>query len=179
MARAIELAQHSRYISKPNPRVGCVIVRDDSIIAEGWTQRAGGNHAEIEALEQLGHDATGATLYVTLEPCCHTGRTGPCTDALIKSGVSHVVAAMSDPNQKVAGKGFHKLEEAGIAVTHGMLESEAVGLNPGFIQRMRTGKPRVVVKVGATMDGSIADYAGTSQWITGHRGPPTGASAAR
>ena len=167
MAEAIELAGNSYYISKPNPRVGCVLVRDGQVVARGWTQHAGGNHAEIEALQRINHQAKNCVAYVTLEPCCHTGRTGPCTEALIRSGVRHVVAASEDPNPLVAGKGLNILRQAGITVESGILEKEAWKLNPGFLKRMTTGLPRVTLKLASTLDGRTADHQGKSQWITG------------
>ncbi len=166
MGRALELARNSLYLSDPNPRVGCVIVRDGSIVAEGWTQAAGSAHAEIHALEQLGRAAQGADVYVTLEPCSHTGRTGPCAEALIDAGVRRVFAAMVDPNPLVAGEGVKRLRQAGIEVHVGLGEEEAATLNPGFLRRMRGGLPWVRVKLGASVDGRTADAGGTSRWIT-------------
>lgn len=166
MGRALELARNSLYLSDPNPRVGCVIVRDGSIVAEGWTQAAGSAHAEIHALERLGGEARGADVYVTLEPCSHTGRTGPCADALIAAGVRRVFAAMVDPNPLVAGEGVERLRQAGIEVHVGLGEEEAATLNPGFLRRMRGGLPWVRVKLGASVDGRTADARGASRWIT-------------
>ena len=175
MARALQLAQRGLYTTTPNPRVGCVLVRDGAIIGEGWHERAGEPHAEVNALRQVGAGntaiaamaATGATAYVTLEPCSHHGRTPPCADALIKAGVSRVVAAMQDPNPLVAGQGLQRLREAGIAVAHGLLESEARELNIGFVSRMTRGKPWLRLKVAASLDGKTALANGVSQWITG------------
>ncbi|MDG2412874.1 MAG: bifunctional diaminohydroxyphosphoribosylaminopyrimidine deaminase/5-amino-6-(5-phosphoribosylamino)uracil reductase RibD, partial [Halioglobus sp.] len=132
MARALQLARRGRYSCMPNPHVGCVLARDGEVIGEGHTRPAGGNHAEIEALQAAGN-AQGATAYVTLEPCSHQGKTGPCADALIKAGVVRVVASMTDPNPEVAGQGLARLRAAGIAVECGVLEKEARALNPGFI----------------------------------------------
>ncbi|MDO9371607.1 MAG: bifunctional diaminohydroxyphosphoribosylaminopyrimidine deaminase/5-amino-6-(5-phosphoribosylamino)uracil reductase RibD [Gammaproteobacteria bacterium] len=167
MAHALQLAAHGLYTAHPNPRVGCVIVRDGEIVGAGWHQRSGEAHAEIHALQQAGARARGATAYVTLEPCCHHGRTPPCTDALIQAGVARVVAAMRDPNPKVAGAGLKQLETAGIAVETGVLQTEAERLNPGFIMRMRAGRPFVRCKLAMTLDGRTAAADGASQWITG------------
>ncbi|PZQ38896.1 MAG: bifunctional diaminohydroxyphosphoribosylaminopyrimidine deaminase/5-amino-6-(5-phosphoribosylamino)uracil reductase RibD, partial [Ectopseudomonas oleovorans] len=135
MARALRLARKGLYSTHPNPRVGCVIVRDGEIVGEGWHARAGEPHAEVHALRQAGDKARGATAYVTLEPCSHHGRTPPCADALVAAGVSRVVAAMQDPNPQVAGSGLLRLAQAGIEVASGVLESEARALNAGFIKR--------------------------------------------
>ncbi len=166
MARALQLARRGQYSAMPNPHVGCVLVRDGHVIGEGYTQPAGGNHAEIEALQAAG-DAGGAVAYVTLEPCSHHGRTGPCADALIAAGVKRVVAAMPDPNPRVAGEGLEKLRAAGIAVHCGLLETEARQLNPGFIARMTRGRGRVRAKLAMSLDGRTAMASGESQWITG------------
>lgn len=166
MARALQLARQGLYSTRPNPAVGCVLLRDGSIVAEGFTQPAGGNHAEIEALAQLA-DASGCTVYVTLEPCSHQGRTGPCVQALIDAGVHRVVMAMRDPNPEVSGRGMERLRAAGIAVTEGVLSTEAEAINPGFFKRMRRGLPRVRVKLAASLDGRTAMASGESQWITG------------
>jgi len=165
MARALQLARRGRYIARPNPHVGCVLVRDGEIIGEGFTQRAGGNHAEIEALNAAG-DASGATAYVTLEPCSHTGKTGPCADALVAAGVKRVVAAMQDPNPQVAGRGLEKLREAGVEVDCGLLEVEARAVIPGFVARMERGRGRVRAKLAMSLDGRTAMASGESQWIT-------------
>lgn len=167
MARALQLAARGLYTAHPNPRVGCVIVRDNEIVGAGWHQRTGEAHAEIHALEQAGERARGATAYVTLEPCCHRGRTPPCTDALIQAGVARVVAAMRDPNPKVAGAGLQQLAQAGIAVESGLLQTEAERLNPGFIMRMRAQRPFIRVKLAMTLDGRTAAADGASKWITG------------
>lgn len=166
MARALELARRGRFTTTPNPNVGCVIVRDGEIVGEGWHQRAGEPHAEVHALRMAGDKARGATAYVTLEPCSHHGRTPPCCDALIAAGVSRVVAAMQDPNPQVAGRGLHRLQQAGIAVSHGLMMSEAEALNRGFLKRMRTGFPWIQLKLGASLDGRTAMASGESQWIT-------------
>jgi len=166
MARALQLARRGQYCAMPNPHVGCVLVRDGHVLGEGFTQPAGGNHAEIEALRAAG-DATGATAYVTLEPCSHQGKTGPCADALIVAGVSRVVAAMADPNPMVAGQGLEKLRDAGIAVECGLLEAEARRVIPGFIARMSRGRGRVRAKLAMSLDGRTAMASGESQWITG------------
>ena len=167
MARALQLAARGLYTAHPNPRVGCVLVRDGNIVGEGWHQRAGEPHAEIHALQQAGAGARGATAYVTLEPCCHHGRTPPCTDALIQAGIARVIVAMIDPNPRIAGLGLEQLKRAGIQVETGVLESEAEKLNPGFIMRMRKQRPYVRCKLAMTLDGRTATATGESQWITG------------
>ena len=167
MARALELARQGLYSTHPNPRVGCVIVRDGQIIGEGWHVRAGEPHAEVHALRQAGERARGATAYVTLEPCSHFGRTPPCAEALVKAGVARVVAAMQDPNPQVAGRGLERLRSVGIEVSSGVLEAEARELNVGFIKRMETGFPYVRVKLAMSLDGRTAMASGESQWITG------------
>jgi diaminohydroxyphosphoribosylaminopyrimidine deaminase/5-amino-6-(5-phosphoribosylamino)uracil reductase len=170
MALALEWAAKGIYITAPNPRIGCVIVRDGVVIGAGHTQRAGGPHAEIEAMRDArarGHDVRGATAYVTLEPCSHHGRTPPCSNALIEAGLGRVVAAMVDPNPLVAGRGLAQLEAAGIAVSSGILAEEASELNIGFFSRMRRGLPWVRLKVAASLDGVTALDSGESQWITG------------
>lgn len=166
MARALQLAQRAMNITTPNPRVGCVLVREGKIIGEGHTQPAGGNHAEIEALHAAQHDAAGATAYVTLEPCSHQGRTPPCADALIRAQVSRVVAAMQDPNPHVAGQGFARLQASGIATQCGLLEAEAREINIGFVARMTRGRPWLRLKMAASLDGKTALNNGESQWIT-------------
>ncbi|WP_194761552.1 bifunctional diaminohydroxyphosphoribosylaminopyrimidine deaminase/5-amino-6-(5-phosphoribosylamino)uracil reductase RibD [Pantoea ananatis] len=166
MARALELARRGRFTTTPNPNVGCVIVRDGQIVGEGWHQRAGEPHAEVHALRMAGDRARGATAYVTLEPCSHHGRTPPCCDALIAAGVTRVVAAMQDPNPQVAGRGLHRLHQAGIEVSHGLMMQEAEALNRGFLKRMRTGFPWIQLKLGASLDGRTAMASGESQWIT-------------
>jgi diaminohydroxyphosphoribosylaminopyrimidine deaminase / 5-amino-6-(5-phosphoribosylamino)uracil reductase len=167
MSRALELAAKGRYTASPNPTVGCVLVRDASAIGEGYTRPAGGNHAEIEALGDLSKAATsGATAYVTLEPCSHTGKTGPCVDALINAEISRVVIACEDPNPKVAGQGIKLLEQAGIEVACGLFEDQAREINRGFIKRHEHGTPWVLVKMAASLDGRTAMASGQSQWIT-------------
>lgn len=167
MARALELAARGLFTTTPNPRVGCVIVRDDQVVGEGWHVRAGEPHAEVHALAMAGEAARGATAYVTLEPCSHHGRTPPCADALVKAGVKRVVAAMSDPNPLVAGRGLQRLRDAGIDTLAGVQEAEARELNIGFISRMTRGRPWLRLKVAATLDGKTALENGVSQWITG------------
>ncbi|MES2585517.1 MAG: bifunctional diaminohydroxyphosphoribosylaminopyrimidine deaminase/5-amino-6-(5-phosphoribosylamino)uracil reductase RibD [Pseudomonadota bacterium] len=170
MSQALAEAQHSLYLSNPNPRVGCVIVKDGEVIGRGHTQKVGGPHAEVQALADArshGFDPAGSTVYVTLEPCNHTGRTPPCVDALIAAKPALVIAAMSDPNPLVGGKGFERLKAAGIHVRCGLLESEAQALNRGFISRMTRGLPWVRLKVAASLDGKTALPNGQSQWITG------------
>ncbi|WP_177412189.1 bifunctional diaminohydroxyphosphoribosylaminopyrimidine deaminase/5-amino-6-(5-phosphoribosylamino)uracil reductase RibD [Pseudomonas cavernae] len=167
MSRALELARQGLYSTHPNPRVGCVIVRDGQIVGEGWHVRAGEPHAEVHALRQAGERARGATAYVTLEPCSHHGLTPPCAEALVQAGVARVVAAMQDPNPQVAGRGLLRLAAAGIAVHSGVLEGEARALNPGFIKRMEQGLPFVRVKLAMSLDGRTAMASGESQWITG------------
>lgn len=167
MARALQLARRGLYTTDPNPRVGCVVVKDGKIVGEGWHERAGEAHAEINALNQAGTNNThSAGVYLTLEPCCHHGRTPPCTEALIKAGVKRVVAAMRDPNPQVAGKGFKEIEGRGIQVSVGLMEAEAEALNPGFISRMRRGRPYVRVKLAASLDGRTGMANGDSKWIT-------------
>lgn len=167
MARALELASRGRYSTHPNPRVGCVIVRDGQIVGEGWHQRAGEAHAEVLALAAAGQQARGATAYVTLEPCCHHGRTPPCTDALVAAGVARVVAAMQDPNPRVDGGGLQRLRAAGIETGPGVMQAEAQALNRGFVSRMTRGRPWVRVKLAMSLDGRIAAANGESRWITG------------
>ena len=167
MARALKLAQKGLYTTDPNPRVGCVVVRDEQIVGEGYHLRAGEPHAEIHALNAAGEQAQGATAYVTLEPCSHTGRTGPCAQALTLAKVARVVVAMVDPNPRVSGSGIRLLEEAGIEVAVGLLESEARALNPGFIARMTLQRPFVRLKMAMSLDGRTAMGSGESQWITG------------
>lgn len=167
MARAIQLAGRGLYTTGTNPRVGCVLARDGEIVGEGWHVRAGEGHAEVNALHQAGALARGATAYVTLEPCSHFGKTPPCADALIKAGVSRVVAAMQDPNPQVAGTGLQRLRDAGIEVRCGVLEAEARQLNPGFIKRMQQSVPWVRLKLAMSLDGRTAMASGESQWITG------------
>ncbi|WP_340331307.1 bifunctional diaminohydroxyphosphoribosylaminopyrimidine deaminase/5-amino-6-(5-phosphoribosylamino)uracil reductase RibD [Vreelandella gomseomensis] len=167
MAQALALAARGLYTTDPNPRVGCVIVRDGEVVGEGFHRRAGEAHAEIHALAAAGDRARGATVYVTLEPCSHTGRTGPCAEALQAAGVARVVVAMVDPNPLVAGRGIRLLEEAGIEVAVGLLADDAQALNPGFIARMAAGRPFVRLKMAMSLDGRTAMGSGESQWITG------------
>jgi len=170
MALALQQAELGLYTTTPNPRVGCVIVSQGRIIGAGYTQPPGGNHAEIQALQDAaarGHDVRGATAYVTLEPCSHFGRTPPCADALIKAGVGTVVAAMTDPNPLVAGQGMARLQAAGISVRTGILSEQAQEMNIGFFKRMRQGTPWVRLKTAASLDGKTALHNGKSQWITG------------
>jgi diaminohydroxyphosphoribosylaminopyrimidine deaminase/5-amino-6-(5-phosphoribosylamino)uracil reductase len=167
MARALQLAAQGLYTTTPNPRVGCVIVKDKRVVGEGWHQRAGTPHAEIHALKAAGDAARGATVYVTLEPCSHHGKTPPCAEALIQAGVTRVVAAMLDPNPLVAGGGIDMLTLAGIQAEVGLMEDEARTLNPGFISRMTRQRPWVRLKTASTLDGKTALASGQSQWITG------------
>ncbi|WP_095109668.1 bifunctional diaminohydroxyphosphoribosylaminopyrimidine deaminase/5-amino-6-(5-phosphoribosylamino)uracil reductase RibD [Pseudomonas sp. Irchel 3E20] len=167
MARALELARKGLYTTHPNPRVGCVIVRDGEVVGEGWHVRTGEPHAEVHALRAAGAKARDATAYVTLEPCSHHGHTPPCADALVTAGVARVVAAMQDPNPEVAGRGLQRLAQAGIAVHSGVLEGEARALNRGFLKRMEHGLPFVRVKLAMSLDGRTAMESGESQWITG------------
>ena len=167
MARALQLAERGLFTTSPNPRVGCVIVRDGTVAGEGWHERAGTPHAEVHALQQAGQAAHGATVYVTLEPCSHHGRTPPCADALVKAGVARVVAAMRDPNPLVAGGGIDMLTLAGIQADVGLMETEARALNPGFVSRMTRNRPWVRLKTASTLDGKTALENGVSQWITG------------
>ena len=167
MRQALELAERGLYSTTPNPRVGCVIVMDGAIVASGWHEKAGLPHAEALALKAAGERASGATLYLNLEPCSHHGRTPPCADAIVASGIKRVVAAMQDPNPKVAGAGFAKLRAAGIEVEHGLMEDEARELNIGFVARMTRGRPWVRMKIAASLDGRTALANGKSQWITG------------
>lgn len=167
MARALQLARHGLWTARPNPRVGCVIVRDGENVGEGWHVRAGEAHAEVNALNAAGEAAAGATAYVTLEPCSHHGRTPPCVDALIAAGVSRVVVAAADPNPAVSGRGLARLREAGIQVTEGVAEGNAVALNAGFMRRMTDGRPWVRAKLAASLDGRTAMASGESRWITG------------
>lgn len=166
MARALQLAERGLYSTSPNPRVGCVLVKDGKLVGEGWHERAGEPHAEIHALRAAGFAAKGATAYVTLEPCSHFGRTPPCADALIAAGVQRVVVAMQDPNPQVSGRGNAKLRAAGIAVECGLMAADAQALNAGFITRMSRGTPRVRSKIGMSLDGRTALANGASKWIT-------------
>lgn len=167
MSHALRLAERGFYTTRPNPRVGCVIVKDNQLIAEGWHYRAGEAHAEVNALQQAGDKARNATAYVTLEPCSHTGKTGPCANALITAGISRVVYAMQDPNPLVSGRGLQILRDAGIEVAGPVLESSARELNPGFIKRMEKKLPYVRCKLAMSLDGRTAMADGKSRWITG------------
>ena len=169
MQQALSLAKKALFISNPNPRVGCVLVKENQIIGEGYTQVAGSHHAEIMAIldaKAKGHDVKDSTAYVTLEPCCHHGKTPPCTQSLIENGIKQVIAAMTDPNPQVAGQGLETLRNAGIEVRCGLLEVQARELNPGFIRRMTLGLPWVRMKIAASLDGTTALSNGVSQWIT-------------
>lgn len=167
MALALRLAERGLYTTSPNPRVGCVLVKDGKVAGEGWHERAGEPHAEVNALRAAGKRALGATAYVTLEPCSHHGRTPPCADALIAAGVRRVVAAMQDPNPLVAGQGIARLRAAGIEVESGLMETAARELNIGFVARMSRGMPWVRSKIAASVDGHTALNNGASKWITG------------
>jgi diaminohydroxyphosphoribosylaminopyrimidine deaminase/5-amino-6-(5-phosphoribosylamino)uracil reductase len=167
MSRALDLARLGLSTTTPNPRVGCVIVKDGAVVGEGWHRRAGEPHAEIVALGEAGGRARGATVYVTLEPCSHFGRTPPCVEALVEARVARVIAAMEDPNPTVNGRGLSRLRDAGIDVRCGLLQHEATELNIGFVSRMVRGRPWVRLKVAASLDGLTALPDGTSQWITG------------
>ncbi|MBA4143430.1 MAG: bifunctional diaminohydroxyphosphoribosylaminopyrimidine deaminase/5-amino-6-(5-phosphoribosylamino)uracil reductase RibD [Nitrosospira sp.] len=167
MAHALRLAEKGLYSTSPNPRVGCVLVRDDKVVGSGWHERAGGHHAEINALAAAGPAARGATAYLTLEPCNHHGRTPPCAEALINAGIAKLLTAMQDPNPLVAGAGLASLKEAGIEVQTGLMEAEAKALNIGFVARMTRNRPWVRIKIAASLDGKTALNNGTSQWVTG------------
>jgi diaminohydroxyphosphoribosylaminopyrimidine deaminase/5-amino-6-(5-phosphoribosylamino)uracil reductase len=168
MSRALQLAERGRYTARPNPCVGCVIVSSFGIVAEGWHYRAGEAHAEAHALQALtAEQLRGATVYVTLEPCSHTGKTGPCADALVSAGVARVVYGMQDPNPQVAGRGLSQLKKAGIIVDGPLMLEQAQKVNPGFISRMQRGRPWVRCKLAASLDGRTAMASGESQWITG------------
>lgn len=167
MARAIRLARNGLYTTQPNPRVGCVLVNGDEIVGEGFHFRAGDGHAEVNALAMAGEKAQGSTAYVTLEPCSHFGRTPPCAEGLINTGVARVVSAMVDPNPQVSGRGIKMLRDAGITAESGLLEAEARALNPGFIKRMESGLPFVRLKMATSLDGRTAMASGESKWITG------------
>ncbi len=166
MSQALQLAEKGLYSTSPNPRVGCVIVRDGSVVGSGWHERAGQAHAEINALNIAGAAARGAAIYLTLEPCSHQGRTPPCAEALIKAGVTRVIIAMQDPNPLVAGGGCALLKQAEIEVQMGLMEAEARALNIGFITRMTHKRPWVRMKIAASLDGKTALKNGTSHWIT-------------
>lgn len=167
MSHALRLAERGLYSTAPNPRVGCVIVRDERIVGSGWHEKAGQPHAEINALTAAGGAARGATAYVTLEPCSHHGRTPPCANALIAAGIARVVVAMEDPNPLVSGGGQALLQQAGVIVQTGLLQADAHALNAGFVSRMTRKKPWVRLKIAASLDGKTALNNGASQWITG------------
>ncbi|MEO8992361.1 MAG: bifunctional diaminohydroxyphosphoribosylaminopyrimidine deaminase/5-amino-6-(5-phosphoribosylamino)uracil reductase RibD [Nitrosospira sp.] len=167
MAQALRLAEKGLYSTSPNPRVGCVLVRNDQVIGSGWHERAGGHHAEINALAAAGAAAQGATAYLTLEPCSHHGRTPPCTEALTRAGIAKLIIAMEDPNPLVSGRGRAFLKAAGIEVKAGLMEAEAKALNIGFISRMTRKRPWIRMKIAASLDGKTALDNGASQWITG------------
>jgi diaminohydroxyphosphoribosylaminopyrimidine deaminase/5-amino-6-(5-phosphoribosylamino)uracil reductase len=166
MRLALALAERGLFTTQPNPRVGCVVARGETIVGEGWHERAGEPHAEVQALRAAGENAKGATAYVTLEPCAHHGRTPPCTDALIEAGISRVVAAIRDPNPLVSDAGFAKLRDAGIEVATGLCEAQARAINEGFFSRMERGRPWVRLKIAASLDGRTALASGESKWIT-------------
>lgn len=166
MARAMRLAERGAFTTRPNPMVGCVLAHDDEVVGEGWHRRAGEPHAETNALEAAGDRAKGATAYVTLEPCAHTGRTGPCADALVAAGVARVVSAMHDPFPQVDGSGIERLRAAGVEVDTGLLEAEARELNRGFVSRMVRGRPWLRVKLATSVDGRSALASGESKWIS-------------
>ena len=167
MAQALQLAERGLYTTSPNPRVGCVLVKQGKLLGEGWHQRAGEPHAEVYALRAAGESARGATAYVTLEPCSHHGRTPPCADALIAAGIARVVVAMQDPNPQVGGQGLARLRAAGISVECGLMEASAQALNAGFVMRMTRGLPLLRSKIAMSLDGRTALHNGASQWITG------------
>jgi diaminohydroxyphosphoribosylaminopyrimidine deaminase/5-amino-6-(5-phosphoribosylamino)uracil reductase len=167
MTRALELARRGLYSTPPNPAVGCVLVRDNETVGEGWHERAGEAHAEIMALRAAGERAKGADAYVTLEPCSHQGRTGPCVDELLRAGVRRVVAAMRDPDPRVNGQGLARLERAGVTISAGLLETEAQEVNRGFIARMTRSRSWITLKMASSLDGRAALADGRSQWITG------------
>jgi diaminohydroxyphosphoribosylaminopyrimidine deaminase/5-amino-6-(5-phosphoribosylamino)uracil reductase len=167
MARALRLAERGAYTARPNPMVGCVVAHGDEVVGEGWHQRKGGPHAETIALQAAGERAKGATAYVTLEPCAHTGSTGPCADALVAAGVARVVGAMRDPFPQVDGAGFETLLAAGIAVESGLMEAPARALNRGFLSRIERGRPWLRIKLATSLDGRSALASGESKWISG------------
>ena len=167
MARALQLAARGLYTADPNPRVGCVLVKDGHIVGEGWHERAGEAHAEVRALLMAGDRAKGATAYITLEPCAHQGRTPPCSRALLKAEIARVVAAMEDPNPLVSGRGLAELKANGVQVAWGLMAKQATELNPGFVKRMREKRPYVRCKLGVSLDGRTAMPSGESKWITG------------
>ncbi|MGH8035415.1 MAG: bifunctional diaminohydroxyphosphoribosylaminopyrimidine deaminase/5-amino-6-(5-phosphoribosylamino)uracil reductase RibD, partial [Lysobacterales bacterium] len=165
MALALRLAEKGAFTTHPNPRVGCVIASDDRIIGQGWHVFPGGAHAEVVALQSAVAEVRGATAYVTLEPCNHHGRTPPCVDALLHAGIARVVIAIRDPHPLVDGSGWRRLEQAGVTVDYGLMAQAAEELNPGYLQRVRSGRPWVRVKIAASLDGCTALHNGNSQWI--------------
>lgn len=167
MARALRLAERGAYTTRPNPMVGCVLAHGDQVVGEGWHQRAGEPHAEVLALQAAGERAKGATAYVTLEPCAHTGKTGPCADALVAAGVARVVGAMRDPFPQVDGAGFTRLQAAGIGVESGLMEVQARALNRGWLSLLERGRPWVRIKLATSLDGRSALASGDSKWISG------------
>ncbi len=167
MAHALRLAERGRYTAHPNPVVGCVLVKDDKTVGEGFHAKSGEAHAEVKALRDAGDTARGATAYVTLEPCAHHGKTPPCAEALIEAGVSKVVAAMQDPNPEVAGRGLERLADAGVEVQAGLMQPAAAELNRGFLKRVTEHRPLLRLKLASSIDGAIAMTSGESQWITG------------
>lgn len=167
MRIALALARRGLGNAWPNPAVGCLLVKDGEVVGRGWTQPGGRPHAEIEALNHAGDRAGGATVYVTLEPCAHHGKTGPCADALVSAGVDRVVVALKDPDPRVDGGGIERLVQAGVVVDQGVCEAEAQSLNAGFLSRVRLGRPLVTLKLATTLDGRIATRSGESKWITG------------
>ncbi len=166
MARALQLAERGQATCDPNPRVGCVLVRDGECIGEAWHQRTGEAHAEILALQAAGNDATGATAYITLEPCSHYGRTPPCADALLDAGIARAVIGATDPNPRVSGRGLQRLRDAGVAVAAGLMADASERLNPGFFRRMRSNRPYVRAKLAMSLDGRTAMASGESRWVT-------------
>ena len=166
MQRALELALQGQGNVEPNPMVGCVLTRETNLVASGWHQRHGGPHAEVEAIQKAGEDARGCTLYVTLEPCAHHGKTPPCTDAIISAGIARVVIGQLDPFPEVNGQGIKALQAAGIPVEHGILENACNHLNAPYLKRIRSGKPWVLAKWAMTLDGKIAARDGSSRWIS-------------
>jgi diaminohydroxyphosphoribosylaminopyrimidine deaminase / 5-amino-6-(5-phosphoribosylamino)uracil reductase len=169
MAQALRLAERGVYTTMPNPRVGCVLVNNGKVVGEGWHIRAGEGHAEVNAIAAAGERARGATAYVTLEPCSHTGKTGPCSHSLVDAGVARVVFAMEDPNPLVAGRGLEYLRDAGVQVDGPLLEDDARALNLGFVKRMERKLPFVRCKMGMSLDGRTAMASGESQWVTGKK----------
>ncbi|MBN1379748.1 MAG: bifunctional diaminohydroxyphosphoribosylaminopyrimidine deaminase/5-amino-6-(5-phosphoribosylamino)uracil reductase RibD [Gammaproteobacteria bacterium] len=167
MSQALRLAARGLFTTDPNPRVGCVIIKDNEIVGEGWHMRAGQPHAEIAALVRAGERARGGTVYVTLEPCSHHGKTPPCADALIKAGIARVICAQQDPNPEVNGQGIERLRAAGIEVLSGLLSAQAEALNPGFFSRMQRNRPYIRIKTAMSLDGRTALSSGVSQWISG------------